>query len=125
MDNVSSWVLEDTELPWTTNAERTWHYHKRAKKIREAWERWAWIAKASKIPKLEKISVEATPLKASRRSMPDVAACYPSVKAAIDGLVDANIILDDNPAHVVRITFNSPEVGSKNGLRLQINKESD
>ncbi len=125
METITSWILEDTELPWTANAERSWHYHKRATKVRETRERWAWIAKASKIPKLQRISIEATPLKVSRRAMPDVAACYPAVKAAIDGLVDAEIIADDDPFHVIRITFNAPEVCARNGLRLRIKKESD
>jgi|TARA_B100001250_G_C19817272_1_gene799343 hypothetical protein len=122
---MNKWILEDNELPWTANAERSWHYHKRATKVRETREKWAWIAKASKVPKLKRISIIATPLKSSRRAMPDVAACYPAVKAAIDGLVDAEIVADDDPFHVIRITFNAPKVCSENGLRLEIIEESD
>ena len=122
---MNKWILEDNELPWTANSERSWHYHKRATKVRVTREKWAWIAKASKVPKLKRISIIATPLKSSRRAMPDVAACYPAVKAAIDGLVDAEIVADDDPFHVIRITFNAPKVGSENGLRLEIIVESD
>jgi len=120
---MNKWILEDTELPWTANAERSWHYHKRATKVRETRERWAWIAKASKVPKLQRISVIATPLKSSRRAMPDVAACYPAVKAAIDGLVDAGVVYDDDPAHVCKITFYAPEISTHNGLCLIITDE--
>tara|TARA_B100001996_G_C18621123_1_gene577772 strand:- start:135 stop:512 length:378 start_codon:yes stop_codon:yes gene_type:complete len=117
------WTLEDKERPWTANAERGWHYHKRAKVVRDARERWAWLAKAERIPALKKISVEAVPLRTSRKSLPDVAACYPAVKAAIDGLVDAGVVYDDDPAHVCKITFYAPEISTHNGLCLIITDE--
>ena len=87
MTTMTAWTLEDTERPWTANAERGWHHYKRAQVVRDARERWAWLATAERIPRLQRISVEATPLRINARSMPDVAACYPAVKAAIDGLV--------------------------------------
>ena len=117
------WTLEDKERPWTANAERSWHYHKRAKVVREARERWAWLAKAERIPALKKISIEAVPLRTSRKSLPDVAACYPAVKAAIDGLVDAGVVPDDDPAHVCKITFCASEISTNDGLCLIIRDE--
>ena len=122
---VTTWTLEDAERPWTSNAERRWHHHERARVVREARERWAWLALAERIPPLKRISVEATPLRPNNRSMPDVAACYPAVKAAIDGLVDAGVIPDDNPHCVICVTFRAPVVADRDGLRLVIVEEPD
>jgi crossover junction endodeoxyribonuclease RusA len=122
---VTTWTLEDAERPWTANAERRWHHHERARVVREARERWAWLALAERIPPLKRISVVATPLRPNNRSMPDVAACYPAVKAAIDGLVDAGVIPDDNPHHVTCVTFRAPVVADRDGLRLVIVEEPD
>jgi hypothetical protein len=54
--------------------------------------------------------------------MQDVAACVPAVKAAIDGLVDAGVFLDDSPAHVTAVVFKQPERGEP-ALRLEIEGE--
>jgi hypothetical protein len=93
--------------------------------VREARERWAWLALAEGIPHLQRISVEATPLRVNARSMPDVAACYPAVKAAIDGLVDARVVPDDGPFNVMRVTFRAPQIAQREGLRLRICEEPD
>jgi len=93
------------------------------KVVRDTRERWAWLALAEHIPPLMRVSIEATPLRTNARSMPDVAACYPTVKAAIDGLVDAGVIPDDTPFHLDRITFRAPEIAKREGLRLRICEE--
>ena len=118
-----TWTIVDTERPWTANAERRWHHHKRAEVVRDARERWGWLAKAERVPALLRVSVEATPIKKTRAAWPDVAACYPAVKAAIDGLVDAGVVPDDDPTHVVRITFHAPRIGDVDGLRLVVVEE--
>jgi len=115
-----SWIIEDSERPWTANAERSWHYHKRAAKVREAREAWGWLARVQRIPALSGIRVDATPLIRNHRALPDVAACYPTVKAAIDGFVDAGIIPDDDPFHVPTITFHAPSLARTAGLRIKI-----
>lgn len=117
---MTEWTLTDTERPWTTNSERRWHYHKRAQVVRDARARWAWRALAAGIPRLDRVVIEAQPLAMDRRWKPDVAACYPSVKAAIDGLVDARVLPDDNDRHVIGLTFLPVEIGKQNGLRLTI-----
>lgn len=119
------WTIEDIERPWTANAERRWHHMRRAQVVREARERWAWLARAEGIPPLQRISVEATPLRKNARSMPDVAACYPAVKAAIDGLVDAGVVEDDTPFRVYKIVFQAPQIAKREGLRLRICEEPD
>ena len=125
MSNDGRWQLFDSERPWTANAERRWHYHKRAQMVRDARARWAWHALAARVPRLDRIRVEAQPMSKDRRWRPDVAACYPSVKAAIDGLVDARVIPDDDDRHVLNLTFLPVDIGEANGLRITIVDLSD
>jgi hypothetical protein len=66
------------------------------------------------------VSVLALPVLATARSRPDTAACYPAVKAAIDGLVDAGVIPDDDPEHVVEIRFAAPAIGSHDSLTIVV-----
>ena len=54
----------------------------------------------------------------------DVAACNPAVKAGIDGLVDAGIIVDDSPEYLKSIKFFAPQKG-KNSLVLHIKEWRD
>ena len=93
--------------------------------VRDARARWAWHALAARVPRLDRIRVEAQPMSKDRRWRPDVAACYPSVKAAIDGLVDARVIPDDDDRHVLNLTFLPVDIGEANGLRITIVDLSD
>jgi hypothetical protein len=120
MSNDGIWQLFDSERPWTANAERRWHHHKRAQVVRDARARWAWHALAAGIPRLDRIQIDARPMAKDRRWRPDVAACYPAVKAAIDGLVDARVIPDDDDRHVLALRFLPVEIGGQNGLLLTI-----
>ena len=78
------------------------------------------MAKIQHVPALAAIEVYATPLAKDRRWRQDVGACFPAVKAAIDGLVDAGVLPDDNPQFVRALTFYPAEIGDMDGLRLQI-----
>lgn len=115
-----TWQLIDREKPWTANAERTFHYHKRAKLVRECRERFHWLAIAAQIPPLDQISVEVWPLSASKRTRQDVAAVFPTVKAAIDGIVDAGVIPDDSAKHLVSLTFYPLRRWQHDGLLLTL-----
>jgi hypothetical protein len=114
------WDLLDEQRPWTANAERGWHYHKRADMVKSARTRFYYLALQAAIPKQDQIIVMAQPLLKSRRSRPDVAACYPTVKAAIDGIVDAGIIPNDTDNHLSAIIFLPAEIGKIEGLRVSI-----
>ena len=106
--------------PWTANAERTWHHMKRAAAVKDMRESFGWMAKAQKIPKFKAVHIYATPLAKNRRNMMDVGACFPAVKAAIDGLVDVGVLIDDDPRFVRSLTFFPTEVDDLDGLRLEI-----
>lgn len=115
--------IEDTVRPWTTNAERTWHHHKRARMVKDTRERWLILARQAGVPKLKKIRVDVIPLAKDKRWRPDVGACYPAVKAAIDGIVDAGVIKDDNPEYLSSITFHAVQVCGRDGLRLIVTED--
>lgn len=117
------WVLEDNVRPWTMNAERRWHYHKRASTVKDCRERFAWLALGQKVPRLDYVSIDVVPFTKTRSSIADPAACYPAAKAAIDGLVDANVIEDDSGVYIKKISFWSPQISNREALRLVINKE--
>ncbi len=115
------WCLElHGQRPWTTNAERRWHHMERAARVRDTRESFGWMAKAQQVPELRAINVFATPLAKDKRWRQDVGACFPAVKAAVDGLVDAGILPDDNPDFVRQLTFFPAELGEIDGLRLEI-----
>lgn len=61
------------------------------------------IAKDAKVPKLQKVRIRAFyhPPDNRRRDSPNV--LFLSSKAAIDGLVDAGVLDDDNDIHVISI----------------------
>ncbi|MGH9045868.1 MAG: hypothetical protein ACRDVW_00970 [Acidimicrobiales bacterium] len=92
----------------------------RAALVREWRQAFAILAREAQMPALERIAVTALPIRANRRSRPDVAACYPAVKAAIDGLVDAGVVPDDDPDHVAEIRFSAPAMGSHDALVLVV-----
>lgn len=105
--------------PWTINEERAKNRWVRADRTREWRQAFFWLAKAQKIPCLTDCVIIATPYQEKGR-MQDVAACVPAVKAAIDGIVDAGVLIDDAPTHLKAITFNQPQKG-KPALKLEIN----
>lgn len=118
---MRSWILEDhSGRPVTINKVAGLHRQQWATHTRETRERWFWIAQAANIPGLQVIGVEVTPLHSSARSPQDAGACAPEAKAAVDGLVDAGIILDDSGDFVSWIMFNRPEIGLVDGLRLGV-----
>lgn len=104
-----SWTFEIPGRPLTFNQERkgTRHWSQNRAETKQARTDAAWLAKEAGIPHLERIAVVARPILRDRRTQ-DVAACFPAVKAAIDGLRDAGVITDDGPDIVVQLTFDAP-----------------
>ena len=106
--------------PWTANGERRLHPMARAALVRE-WRTAFWIlAKETHVPPMDRIAITAMPVQRNQASRPDVGACYGAVKAAIDGLVDAGVVPNDTPDHVIEIRFTAPAIGSADQLVLVI-----
>jgi Holliday junction resolvase RusA-like endonuclease len=93
--------------PSTINSERAGNRHTRARNTKEWRQAFAYLARLQGIPTLTSCIVTATPYQKSGR-LQDVAACVPAVKAAIDGLTDAGVFIDDSPDHVVAVVFRQP-----------------
>lgn len=123
-DTPRTWTIEDHPgRPLTVNRLASMHRQAWATHTRHTREAWAWLARQAELPRLERCRITATPLHANRRSLQDPSACAPEVKAAIDGLVDAGVLADDNGDHVAAIEYLPPEITGRDGLRIQIEEQ--
>ena len=118
------WFLEDDERPWTMNSERSWHWSKRAMRTKSTREKFFYLSKIEKVPKLDYVSIDVVPLYKGASVKADTGSHFPSAKAAVDGIVDAGIIPDDSGKHIQKIIFWSPIDHSHDGLRLVITDRS-
>lgn len=105
-----TWQLTFDERPTPQNAYRRLHHHQRAAYDRRWRNTFAWLARQAHLPALDMVSITVAQA-CHRPPLPDVGACFATAKAAIDGLVDAGVIPDDNPAHVKFLGFAAPERG--------------
>lgn len=110
-------VVRYDRRPWTLNAERRMHRMERAALAREWREAFAWLARAERVPSFEQAVVIVQP-HVARGPFQDCDACHPAAKAAIDGLVDAGVLITDGPRHVVEIRYVAALHDSKDGLSL-------
>lgn len=117
------YILTYEKRPLTTNAERSGNRWGRAEHTREWRDAFAWIARRERVPHMRWINVTVQPFQ-KRGRLQDTAACNPSVKAAIDGLVDAGVIPDDTGEYVRMITF-LPCMRGDDQLTLIIQGERD
>lgn len=116
-----SFTIEDHgERPLTINRVINLHRQQWASITKAERHKWMLLTRQAKVPPLEQVSVTVIPLHQDRRSPQDVAACATAAKAAIDGLVDAGVMPDDSPAHLVSVTFLAPDICGRNGLRLVV-----
>lgn len=115
---TQTWTLEYAQRPWTTNLERKGNRWDRASRTKEWRGAFYWLAKKERLPALEWMTVKVEPYQHGGR-LQDVGACHPSVKAAIDGLVDAKVIPDDSPEYLHAIEFLPPQRG-RNSLVLHV-----
>lgn len=115
---VASWLLHHDSPVWTLNAERSGHLWDHRRRTAEWRAAFTWLAKEAKIPNLTRVRIVARPFQRMGR-LQDVGACIPAVKAAIDGIVDAGVLPDDGPEHVLELCFLQPGRG-EGGLDLRI-----
>lgn len=115
-----NWTLRHDARPPTHNAARRRHWTTDNAATAEWRDAYAWLARAERIPRLSAVEITARPHVRDRRSLPDVAACYPAVKAAVDGLVLAGVLDDDDPSHHRRLIFDAPLVSGFDALELII-----
>jgi hypothetical protein len=83
----------------------------------------AWFAKAKKLepaPIPCAITVVPWVKKEGRANLPDAGACVISAKGAIDGLIDAGVLVNDSPEYVDSITFRAPHFSDRDALSFVI-----
>jgi hypothetical protein len=120
-----SWLLTHRDRPWLLNEERAGgtrgvggHYG-RARLVKAWRDAYAGLCLEQRVPALQWVKVEA--LQACRDGrMPDIGAAFPAVKAAIDGVVDAGVIPDDNAAYLHALTFLPPSNMGYDALILRV-----
>ena len=105
-----NWIVTYNARPWTTNAERRMHYMTRAHHVAEWRQAFAVLARSAHLPKLDRARVIVCPIQARGR-LADHGAYWPPAKAAIDGLVDAHVLEDDDLLHVVEVVWRAPTRG--------------
>lgn len=105
--------------PVSLNQERNKHFRARIEDTK--WWREGFMAAALDVgmPRFEAAEIIVEPV-LNNRKWQDTAACFPSAKAAIDGLIDAGVLDDDTPDILPTITFKRPILGPQAGLRLTI-----
>lgn len=96
--DADEWLLQNHRV----------HYQQAAKKRGSLRVKTGWLAKAQLLPAQGPVAVYAR-VRMPKGTLPDADAAAPMVKAAIDGLVDAGIIPDDNGQWVPLVGYGRPE----------------
>jgi len=105
--------------PWTMNADRQMHHMARAKLVREWRDAFCWLARKERIKPMHQVVIIVQPhLKG--KALRDTDSVSPAAKAAIDGLVDARVLIDDGPREVVEIRYLAAIHDSSDSLTLAI-----
>ena len=117
---MSTWTLRWEDQVPLVNAERSAHWSKRAK-LTSSWRQAFWgLAREQRIQKLPAVRLTVRHEVKRKGRVPDPVACLPAYKAAVDGLVDAKVIPDDDSRYVRSVTFEAPEVTGVDALELVV-----
>lgn len=111
-------VYEVWKRPWTVNAERAGNRWERAKNTKHWREHFKDLA-----PNLTISNATVEVCLDLKGMLQDTAACMPAVKAAIDGMVDANLFIDDTGDHVKAISFYAPVRQKENKITITVKGE--
>jgi len=125
VDTLRTWMLSYRCKPWLLNDERAGGnrgvggHHGRARLTKEWRDAFAGLCLENRVPPLEWAHIEVLQLCRDGRR-PDIGNCYPSVKAAVDGLVDACVIPDDKGEWVHSLNFAPPATVGYDALVLRV-----
>jgi crossover junction endodeoxyribonuclease RusA len=101
----------------TINAERSMHWSTRAG-IVKLWRQAGWAqALADHLPRLRMAEIDAYP--SQKGVLADAGAHAPTIKALVDGLVDAHVLPDDSPTYLRALRIHPPTRG-KPGVTLVV-----
>lgn len=120
MAEPREWVLELRGRPTLLNAERGGHWGRRHEQTKLQRAEACALAREQQIPRLDCIAVWVQPVLRNRVTQ-DLGACFPTAKAAIDGLVDAGVLEHDGAEHVQLLAFMVPKLqAGRDGLLLTV-----
>ena len=106
----------------TANRVRSMHFHERSKLVRH----WRWgtriYAIAAHIPPYQTAELEFHVIlgRKKRRRMPYHDAFAPTIKAVIDGMVDAGVFANDGPTTILSSQVNAGTWGNSDCVVVEI-----
>lgn len=112
------WELAHPMRPLPENELRKLHWRKRAEYVAAWRETYGWLPREQRIPRLDAALVTVVTTCRTGTTLPDVGAVFNTAKAAIDGLVDAHVLPDDDPEHLLFLGFVAPQHGSSDRFVL-------
>ncbi len=104
---------------FTVNGERKLHRHARSELVRWWRDEFARLARDCAMEPLDCVDIIVKPVQRLGR-LGDAGGHAPVAKAAIDGLVDAGVLKDDDGRYVATIIYHAPQRGPVEGLRLAL-----
>lgn len=116
-----TWEITYPDRPVSMNQYIRMSYWQIAE-VRSQWRKAFMVcARNARIPHLGACEISAWCILPNKAHWQDIGNCYPSVKWAIDGLVDAGVIRDDSQLYVRKITLLPTEIRAKTvGLVLRV-----
>lgn len=115
VEDLVSLTFASPRRPWTLNGERKMTPYARADKVRE-W-KGDFLALAAGSPKLQWANVEVR-VHLRNRIEQDTVGAVSAYKAALDGIVKAGVLPDDDGRYVRQVTFYPPENGTYDALEI-------
>lgn len=112
------WSLTYDCRPWSLNQERTKHWTWRNERVEEWVDAFQALALEAKVPRLERVAVVVHIRMTG--VLADICNQYPAAKAAIDGVVRAGVLEDDDPEHLVFMGFTPPRRSKPQGVTLDL-----
>jgi hypothetical protein len=119
MDLAVMWRIDLVTPLYTLNTARSKHWRAWAKHTAAVREMAREATETAQIPRLAECRIVALPLQ-KRGPLADIGGHFPTIKAAIDGIVDAGVLEDDDPKHLVAMTIRPGQMWSHTGLSLAV-----
>jgi hypothetical protein len=106
------------------NAQHHWHWTRKARAARTIRNAAGWAARAADIPTLDRAHITYIIHIGSRRRF-DPHNWNPSAKAAIDGIVDAGVLADDDSTHLLGLEARAGHLVKGHQLELVITEVTE
>ena len=118
-------IVVEAAKPDLANAYRRLHW--RARAARDAtWRAMGHVLTLAAKAKLAEGPVTITVSQECRRGvLPDPGATFPTVKALVDGMVDAGALAGDTSEHIAAITWLAPVRGDTDRLVLTVRAQEE